>query len=241
MWSSASRRLPDSRRLNVERSMLARSATCWSVSPRSLRSSRSRRRTRASTGSSFACMAKKLGRSCAPVSACETMDTTWDCIVVGAGAAGLSAALVLGRARRRTLVVDAGAQSNLVAHGIGGLLGHDTRAPADFYAAGRREIAAYPTVQLRAGEVAGGERDGDGLRARARRRRARDGAPRAARHRHGLPPSRAAGHRGALGPLGLSLPVLPRVGGARPAAWRARARRRRASTARCCCAPGATT
>jgi thioredoxin reductase len=86
------------------------------------------------------------------------MDTTWDCIVVGAGAAGLSAALVLGRARRRTLVVDAGGQSNLAAHGIGGLLGHDGRAPADFYAAGRRELAAYPTVELRDGRVLGGER-----------------------------------------------------------------------------------
>jgi thioredoxin reductase len=65
------------------------------------------------------------------------MDTTWDCIVVGAGAAGLSAALVLGRARRRTLVVDAGGQSNLPAHGIGGLLGHDGREPAALSAAGR--------------------------------------------------------------------------------------------------------
>ena len=73
------------------------------------------------------------------------MDTTWDCIVVGGGAAGLSAALVLGRARRRTLVVDAGGQSNRAAHGIGGLLGHDGRPPADFYAAGRAELAAYPS------------------------------------------------------------------------------------------------
>ena len=68
----------------------------------------------------------------------------WDCIVVGGGAAGLSAALVLGRARRRTLVVDAGRPSNAVAHGIGGLLGHDGRPPADLYAAGRAELAAYP-------------------------------------------------------------------------------------------------
>ncbi len=91
------------------------------------------------------------------------MDTTWDCIVVGAGAAGLSAALVLGRARQRTLVVDAGHQSNLVAHGIGGLLGQDGRPPADYYAAGRAEIAAYPTVELRTGEVVGGERDDAGF------------------------------------------------------------------------------
>lgn len=86
------------------------------------------------------------------------MDTTWDCIVVGAGAAGLSAALVLGRARRRTLVIDAGRQSNAVADGIGGLLGSDTRPPGDFYAAGRRELAAYPSVELRDGHVVGGER-----------------------------------------------------------------------------------
>jgi len=91
------------------------------------------------------------------------MDRTWDCIVVGGGAAGLSAALVLGRARRSTLVVDAGRQSNLTAHGIGGLLGHDGRPPAAFYAAGREELAAYPSVELRAGEVVAGERDEDGF------------------------------------------------------------------------------
>ncbi|MDQ3632024.1 MAG: NAD(P)/FAD-dependent oxidoreductase [Actinomycetota bacterium] len=87
------------------------------------------------------------------------MDSSWDCIVVGGGAAGLSAALVLGRARQNALVVDAGKPSNAPAHGIGGLLGHDGRPPADFYAAGRAELAAYPSVELRSGEVEGGERD----------------------------------------------------------------------------------
>lgn len=91
------------------------------------------------------------------------MDTSWDCVVVGGGAAGLSAALVLGRARRRTLVVDAGNQSNRVSEGIGGLLGQDTRPPADFYAAGRAELGAYPSVELRDGEVIGGERRGSEL------------------------------------------------------------------------------
>ncbi len=85
------------------------------------------------------------------------MESTWDCIVVGAGAAGLSAALVLGRARRRTLVIDAGGQSNLAAHGIGGLLGHDGRPPAELYAAGRAELAGYPAVEFREGEVVAGE------------------------------------------------------------------------------------
>jgi len=89
------------------------------------------------------------------------MNTTWDCVVVGGGAAGLSASLVLGRARRRTLLVDAGQQSNLAAHGIGGLLGHDGRPPGELYEAGRREIAAYPSVEVRTGEVVAGERAGD--------------------------------------------------------------------------------
>ncbi|WP_201407073.1 MULTISPECIES: NAD(P)/FAD-dependent oxidoreductase [Mycobacterium] len=86
------------------------------------------------------------------------MSETWDCVIVGGGAAGLSAALVLGRARRRTLLVDAGAQSNKAAHGIGGLLGHDARPPAELYSAGRAELAAYPSVEIRDGDVISAER-----------------------------------------------------------------------------------
>ncbi len=105
------------------------------------------------------------------------MDNLWDCIIVGGGAAGLSAGLVLGRARRNTLLVDAGAQSNLAAHGIGGLLGHDGRSPAELYAIGRRELSVYPSVEVRTGEVVAGERlEGefvlelaDGRRERTRR------------------------------------------------------------------------
>jgi thioredoxin reductase len=84
-------------------------------------------------------------------------------VVVGGGAAGLSAALVLGRARRRTLVIDDGNQSNLAAQKVGGLLGHDGRPPAELYAIGRRELTAYPSVKVRDGVVVGGMRDGDGF------------------------------------------------------------------------------
>ncbi len=86
-----------------------------------------------------------------------------DCIVVGGGAAGLSAALTLGRGRRTTLVVDGGRQSNLVAAGVRGLLGHDGRSPAEYYAAGRAELARYPSVEVRDGEVVRGSADGDGV------------------------------------------------------------------------------
>lgn len=85
----------------------------------------------------------------------------WECIVIGGGAAGLSAALVLGRARRRTLLVDAGEQSNLASHGIGGLLGHDGRPPAELYAIGRRELSAYPSVEIRDSRVVGGSASDD--------------------------------------------------------------------------------
>ncbi|MEW2131503.1 NAD(P)/FAD-dependent oxidoreductase [Streptomyces sp. NPDC005435] len=67
----------------------------------------------------------------------------YDVVVVGGGAAGLSAALVLGRARRRTLVVDAGQPRNAPSAHLHGYLSRDGMAPADFLAAGREEIARY--------------------------------------------------------------------------------------------------
>ncbi|MFD2419481.1 NAD(P)/FAD-dependent oxidoreductase [Amycolatopsis pigmentata] len=107
----------------------------------------------------------------------EDKATLWDCIVIGGGAAGLSAALTLGRGRRTTLLIDAARQSNLVTTGIGGLLGHDRRSPAEYYAAGQRELAAYPAVETRRAEVIDGAGNddetftvtcGDGRRERAR-------------------------------------------------------------------------
>ena len=54
---------------------------------------------------------------------------TWDCIIVGAGPAGLNAALVIGRARWRVLVVDNGAPRNYATHEMHGVLGHDGLDP----------------------------------------------------------------------------------------------------------------
>lgn len=88
-------------------------------------------------------------------------ETSWECAVVGGGAAGLSAALVLGRARRRVMVLDAGQQSNRPAHGIGGLLGHDGLAPHALYDRGRAELAAYPSVEVRDMRVVAAARQDD--------------------------------------------------------------------------------
>jgi thioredoxin reductase len=67
----------------------------------------------------------------------------YDVVVVGGGAAGLSAALVLGRARRRVVVIDAGAPRNAPAAHMQGFLSRDGMAPADLLAAGRAEVAGY--------------------------------------------------------------------------------------------------
>jgi thioredoxin reductase len=68
---------------------------------------------------------------------------SYDVVVVGGGAAGLNAALVLGRARRRVAVVDAGAPRNAPAAHMQGFLSRDGMSPADLLAAGRAEVAGY--------------------------------------------------------------------------------------------------
>lgn len=72
----------------------------------------------------------------------ETSET-YEVIVIGGGAAGLSAALVLGRARRRTLVIDAGEPRNAPAAHMQGYLTRDGMPPAEFLTLGREEIARY--------------------------------------------------------------------------------------------------
>ena len=78
-----------------------------------------------------------------------------DVAIVGGGPAGLSAALLLGRCRRRVIVVDAGQQRNRKAHAIHGYLTRDGTAPADFLDASRAELAKYSDVRLRHGIVTG--------------------------------------------------------------------------------------
>ena len=70
----------------------------------------------------------------------------YDVIIVGGSYAGLSAALALGRARKRTLVIDAGQRRNRFAHESHGFLGQDGRAPWAIVGDARDEVAAYPTV-----------------------------------------------------------------------------------------------
>ncbi|WP_402467544.1 NAD(P)/FAD-dependent oxidoreductase [Isoptericola aurantiacus] len=72
----------------------------------------------------------------------DTLETTYDVLVIGGGAAGLSGALTLARARWRVAVIDAGAPRNAPAAGVHGLLGRDGVSPAELLATGRAEVRA---------------------------------------------------------------------------------------------------
>ena len=67
----------------------------------------------------------------------------YDVVVIGGGAAGLSAALVLSRARRKVLVVDAGTPRNAPAAHMHGYLSRDGLPPGELLAFGRNEVKSY--------------------------------------------------------------------------------------------------
>ena len=89
-------------------------------------------------------------------------DTTRDVVVIGGGAAGLSGALTLVRARRRVTVVDAGEPRNAPAHGVHGLLALDGVAPSELLARGRREVEGYGG-EILPGQVVDARAVGDGF------------------------------------------------------------------------------
>ncbi|WBB95716.1 NAD(P)/FAD-dependent oxidoreductase [Solwaraspora sp. WMMD937] len=68
--------------------------------------------------------------------------------VIGGGAAGLSAALTLARARRAVIVIDAGEPRNTPSAGVHGYLSRDGISPAGLVAAGRQEVERYGGVVL---------------------------------------------------------------------------------------------
>jgi thioredoxin reductase len=88
-------------------------------------------------------------------------ENSYDVVVVGGGAAGLSAALVLSRARRRVVVIDAGAPRNAPAAHMQGFLSRDGMPPADLLEAGRQEVLGYGGV-VRQGTVTQLVRGGPG-------------------------------------------------------------------------------
>lgn len=90
-------------------------------------------------------------------------DSRWDVVVIGGGPAGLAAALMLGRSRRRVLVVDAGSPRNRFAAHMHGVLGNEGVDPAELLARGRDEVAAFG-VEVAEGTVDRVELIDDGVR-----------------------------------------------------------------------------
>lgn len=100
-----------------------------------------------------------------------------DVIIIGGSFAGLTAAMQLGRARRRVSVLDTGLNRNRYAEAAHNVLGRDGTPPGEYLRIAREQVSAYPTVTLVAAraETVSGEPDGfvvttaDGQRLEGRR------------------------------------------------------------------------
>jgi thioredoxin reductase len=92
------------------------------------------------------------------------LDQSPEVIVVGGGPAGLSAALALGRQRRRVLVCDTDAPANAASAAVHGALGFDGVAPQELRRRGRDECARYPSVSFRDAEAVAVEPPDRGFR-----------------------------------------------------------------------------
>lgn len=104
----------------------------------------------------------------APSVAALPLASEYDCVVIGGGTAGLSAALSLGRARRRVLVCVGGPPRNAVVSHAHNLFTRDGASPSELLEIGRSQLATYNTVHLAQVEVVAAEtagRDG-GFRVR---------------------------------------------------------------------------
>jgi thioredoxin reductase len=86
--------------------------------------------------------------------------TGYDVVIVGGGPAGLSAALMLARARRSVLVIDSGQPRNAPAAHMHGFLSRDGAPPGHLLEVGRQEVTGYGG-KVTAGQARSASREGD--------------------------------------------------------------------------------
>jgi thioredoxin reductase len=87
-----------------------------------------------------------------------------DAIIIGGGFAGLSAAYILGRARRHVTIIDSGTPRNRFAAHAHGMLALDGKSGLEILADARAQLAAYPTVSFIEGEADSAEGGIDNFR-----------------------------------------------------------------------------
>ncbi|GAA4390920.1 NAD(P)/FAD-dependent oxidoreductase [Hymenobacter koreensis] len=85
--------------------------------------------------------------------------TDYEVVVIGAGCAGMSATLVLGRCRRRVLLCDGGKTRNAPSPAVHGFLSRDGITPQELLRIGREQLQPYPTVEYRETCVTTAEQD----------------------------------------------------------------------------------
>lgn len=76
-----------------------------------------------------------------------------DVVIIGGSFAGLTAAMQLGRARRKVTVLDTGLNRNRYAEAAHNIFGHDGTPPSTLLDTARHQVAAYPSVALISGKA----------------------------------------------------------------------------------------
>lgn len=92
-----------------------------------------------------------------------TSPAVFDAVIIGAGPAGLNAAQILGRCRRRVVIFSGGPPRNAASRGLHGFLSRDGILPEELLKLGRDELRRYPTVELREEEVVDATRSDRGF------------------------------------------------------------------------------
>jgi thioredoxin reductase len=81
--------------------------------------------------------------------ATEGSNVLYDVVIVGGGPGGLSAALALGRARKRVLLCDSGPRRNAAAEHVHNFVTRDGTPPEEFRSIAREQLLTYPNVEMR--------------------------------------------------------------------------------------------